>query len=48
LSHLVIGIEYETIFRMECVCDRIFFGEDGLAIQNYYFLVFTALSNPID
>jgi hypothetical protein len=20
-----------------CVCDRIFFGEDGLAIQNYYF-----------
>jgi hypothetical protein len=30
-----------------CVCDRTFFGEDGLAIQNFY-LVITALLNPVD
>jgi hypothetical protein len=24
--------------RLVCVCDCIFFGEDGLAIQNYYFI----------
>jgi hypothetical protein len=28
-----------------CVCDRIFYGEDVLAIQNFY-LVIIALSDP--
>jgi hypothetical protein len=33
--------------HLVCVCDRIFLGEDGLAIQNCY-LVITALLDPDD